>query len=180
MAGTLEPFCDKYFANQPDIVAEVKRLDNLACNGQLTYDELIAEMAQFAKIPESEVREFLDKNPPNLELLEYIEQDLKPKYKIGFLSNASDDWLDDLLTPEQQNLFDDVILSFQHGITKPNTAIFELAAERLGVEPTECLFVDDIEAYCEGARAAGMRAIVFRDFESFRQQLQGNLKRVNL
>ncbi len=131
--------------------------------------------AQIAGISTKETRGVLDTNPSNIPLLEFIRDELKPHYKIGFLSNASDDWLEELFSPDQQSLFDDFVLSFQHGIAKPDTAIFELAAERLGTKPVDCVFVDDVTAYCEGARSVGMQTIQFQNFEQFKKELQGVL-----
>lgn len=48
------------------------------------------------------------------------------------------------------------------GVTKPDPRAYEIAASRLGVEPSDCLFVDDSEANVLGAREVGMRAEVFR------------------
>ena len=45
------------------------------------------------------------------------------------------------------------------GVAKPDPRIYRIAAERLGVEPGECLFVDDQPPFVEGARAAGMDAV---------------------
>ena len=47
------------------------------------------------------------------------------------------------------------------GVRKPDVAIYAQAAEKLGVAPERCLFVDDRETNCEGARAAGMGAVRF-------------------
>jgi len=60
-------------------------------------------------------------------------------------------------------LFDDVVISAEVGLHKPQPEIYRLAAERLEVEPSRCLFVDDLRENCEGAEAVGMRAIRFRD-----------------
>ncbi|RDI45254.1 HAD family hydrolase [Nocardia mexicana] len=60
-------------------------------------------------------------------------------------------------------LFDDVLLSFRVGHRKPQRQMFDLAAERAGVPPQQCLLVDDIEDNCAGAEAAGWRAVVFGD-----------------
>jgi putative hydrolase of the HAD superfamily len=43
--------------------------------------------------------------------------------------------------------------------------MFALAAARAGVRPAECVLVDDLEANCAGAIAAGWRAIRFEDDE---------------
>ena len=53
-------------------------------------------------------------------------------------------------------LFDDVVDSSEVGMRKPNPAIFELACERLGVQPARTLFVDDYEGNIVGAKAAGL------------------------
>jgi epoxide hydrolase-like predicted phosphatase len=56
-------------------------------------------------------------------------------------------------------LFDAVVISAEVGLHKPQPEIYRLAAERLGVEPEVCLFVDDLKENCEGAEAVGMTAI---------------------
>lgn len=57
-------------------------------------------------------------------------------------------------------LFDAVVESWEVGVRKPNPAIYRLACERLGVAPERAVFLDDQPANAEGARAAGLRAIV--------------------
>jgi putative hydrolase of the HAD superfamily len=59
-------------------------------------------------------------------------------------------------------LFDEVVISADVGLHKPQPEIYRLAAERLEVEPSECLFVDDLRENCEGAEAVGMTAIRHR------------------
>ncbi len=44
-------------------------------------------------------------------------------------------------------------------ISKPDPAVFLLAAERLGVPPARCIVVEDAPAGIEGARRAGMRSV---------------------
>jgi putative hydrolase of the HAD superfamily len=46
-------------------------------------------------------------------------------------------------------------------MAKPDTRIYALAAKRLGVPAENCVFVDDLPANVEGARAAGMLGIHF-------------------
>ena len=59
------------------------------------------------------------------------------------------------------------VLSYEAGLRKPDPAIYALVASRLGLRPAEILFVGDTPAAdVEGPRAAGMRSIHVRDFES--------------
>jgi putative hydrolase of the HAD superfamily len=60
-------------------------------------------------------------------------------------------------------LFEVVVDSAFVGVRKPDPAIFRLTCDRLGVEPSRCLFVDDNEAHCAAAGELGMAAVVFRD-----------------
>jgi epoxide hydrolase-like predicted phosphatase len=61
------------------------------------------------------------------------------------------------------DLFDTVVISAEVGLHKPQPEIYRLAAGRLGVDPEQCLFVDDLRENCEGAEAIGMTAIRHRD-----------------
>lgn len=65
-----------------------------------------------------------------------------------------------------EELFDGVVISGQVGLHKPDPAIFRLGAERIGVPPDACLFIDDLRENCEGAEAVGMTAILHRGAES--------------
>lgn len=170
--SSLEPFIENHFHDNPEKIAEMRRLDNLANRGIMPWHEFQKAAAELSGQTPQQVWDELDDNPPNLELFTYIVEELKPNYKIGFLSNASDDWMNDLFTEDQRALFDDVVLSFRVGMAKPDKEIFELAAERLGANPNECVFVDDIERYCEGARATGMKSLRYGAFSEFKDSMR--------
>lgn len=68
-------------------------------------------------------------------------------------------------------LFDDILISGDARLLKPDRAIYELACRRFGVAPTQTFFVDDIAANVEGARAVGLTAIQFTDSASLRTAL---------
>jgi putative hydrolase of the HAD superfamily len=56
---------------------------------------------------------------------------------------------------------DHVVSSARVGVAKPDPRIFRVAAEKAGVAPSRCLFVDDTPANVEAARALGMTALLF-------------------
>ncbi len=58
-------------------------------------------------------------------------------------------------------LFRDIVVSSSVGLCKPDPRIFRLALDRFGVAAADCLFIDDIAANVEGARAAGLAAVQF-------------------
>lgn len=62
-------------------------------------------------------------------------------------------------------------VSCRTGARKPEPATYHAAARHLAVPPEACVFVDDREKNCEGARAAGMSAIRFQDAHQLRRDL---------
>jgi putative hydrolase of the HAD superfamily len=56
-------------------------------------------------------------------------------------------------------LFDGVVISGEEGIRKPSRRMYELGAERAGVEPAACVYVDDLELNLTPAREMGMATI---------------------
>jgi putative hydrolase of the HAD superfamily len=60
-------------------------------------------------------------------------------------------------------LFDVVLDSCEIGLRKPDPAIYRLTCDRLGLLPSECLFVDDLECNVVAARELGMEALLCHD-----------------
>jgi glucose-1-phosphatase len=105
------------------------------------------------------------------ELVDTIRR-LRPKYKTALLSNAWDDLRAAL--DEQWSIihdFDEIIISAEVGLAKPDARIFELVLDRLQVAPSEAVFVDDFLQNVEGARAAGLQAIHFKNSQQARTDL---------
>ena len=69
-------------------------------------------------------------------------------------------------------LFDGVVISGEVGMHKPQPEIFLLGAERAGVDPQECVFVDDLRENCDGAEAVGMTAVLHRGAETTLPELE--------
>ncbi len=61
------------------------------------------------------------------------------------------------------DLFDAVVISGDVGLHKPQPEIFRLACDRLGIQPADAVFVDDLRENCAGAEAVGMAAVLHRD-----------------
>ncbi len=113
---------------------------------------------------------YLDGRRLNDELLEYIRQ-LKPKFKIGMISNSSGREINSLLSPNDRALFDELVFSGQVEVAKPHPGIYELAAERLGVKTGECVYIDDDDYRAEGAVKAGMKGLVYQNFNQFKREI---------
>jgi putative hydrolase of the HAD superfamily len=107
--------------------------------------------------------EALHPNPPMIELM----RELKTRGKrMAMLTNNVREWepVWRVMLPVDE-IFETVVDSGFVGVRKPEARIYEITLERLGLPAEACLFVDDLLPNIEGARAAGMNAVHFRDNE---------------
>jgi epoxide hydrolase-like predicted phosphatase len=102
---------------------------------------------------------------PDEPMLTAVRRAREGGIRTGLISNSWGEGLpyDEGLLAE---LFDAVVISGDVGLHKPEPEIFELGAERLGVPPRECVFVDDLRENCAGAEAVGLTAVLHRGAEA--------------
>jgi len=62
-----------------------------------------------------------------------------------------------------EDLVDEIIYSHECGTSKPDPGIYALTCERLRVEPAQMVFLDDSGPCVEGARQAGIHAVLYQD-----------------
>jgi len=118
---------------------------------------------QLERILEFETGMWLRVNRQALELAREIKSH---GVRTAILSNMPADLLRDLRSSfDWLDEFEVQIWSCEHGIIKPDPAIYKLCVEALGCEPQRALFFDDRPRNVEGARAAGMEAHVFESPE---------------
>jgi putative hydrolase of the HAD superfamily len=114
---------------------------------------------------------------PDEEMVAAVRALRKGRLRTGLISNSwSLDHYDRRLLEE---LFEEVVISAEVRLHKPQPEIYLLAAARLGVEPDACLFVDDLRENCEGAEAVGMTAVRHRTTAETMARLE-ELTRVSL
>jgi epoxide hydrolase-like predicted phosphatase len=97
---------------------------------------------------------------PDERMIEAVRRAHDAGVKTGLISNS---WgPSGFHDSELDEIFDAVLISGEVGMRKPDPEIFLHAAKLVGLEPSDCVFVDDLEQNAEGARAVGMEAIVHR------------------
>jgi putative hydrolase of the HAD superfamily len=107
--------------------------------------------------------EALHPNEPMIELMRELKAAGK---RMAMLTNNVREWepLWRSMLPVDE-IFETVVDSGFVGVRKPEPEIYAMTLERLGLPGEACLFVDDLPHNCEGARAAGMTAVHFRNTE---------------
>jgi HAD superfamily hydrolase (TIGR01549 family) len=167
-----QAFKTEHFSDREDLWDQVFQLGRQVDVGLADYSELVRFTAEVSGESESKVRYQLEHTVANAKLLDFIRTKLMSTYKLGVLSNASnDEVLRRIFTPEQQGFFDSITLSHHVGMTKPDIHMYEAAAGRLDTDPSDCVFIDDQTRHLEGAREAGMQTVLYEDFSLFKREL---------
>jgi HAD superfamily hydrolase (TIGR01549 family) len=161
----------------PATAAEILAILNAAGKGQITRERASDAVAALFGITVDEYKGRVQKGEvKNSELLEYIVT-LRNTYKTAMLSNVSIGGLSVRFTSEElERCFEEVVASGEIGFAKPEPRAYEIVAERLGVRLDECVFIDDREEYCEGARSVGMHPILYRTLDTMKTDLAKELR----
>lgn len=67
--------------------------------------------------------------------------------------------------------FDAFVLSYEVGVMKPGSRIYQEAIRQARCLPEECFFTDDVAPYVEAARREGMDAVQFTGYEALRREM---------
>ncbi|MBE0604440.1 MAG: HAD family phosphatase [Deltaproteobacteria bacterium] len=137
------------------------------------FHRLVESMTGAGVPAEEFARGFVDIFAP-IESTRALIRGLKGKVRLGLLSNTNELHFRRHIRNEPVfPLFDTVTLSYEIGALKPEPAIYRDALGKLSLPPEECVFIDDIEAYAEGAKAVGIRGIRFTGGEKLLSDLAG-------
>jgi putative hydrolase of the HAD superfamily len=103
---------------------------------------------------------------PNREMIEFVRGLRESGMRTALCTNNVREWepLWRSKLPELDEVFEVVVDSAFVGYRKPEQEIYDITLERLGgLKPEECVFVDDVDVNCQGARELGMQAVRFED-----------------
>ena len=143
--------------------------------GAISTEDHWAAVVQRLGLPLSEAdavrHEFFAGDILDLGLIAFIRS-LRPNYRTGLISNAWPDMRAYLVSQNIADAFDQMVISAEIGIVKPDARIYQIALEKLGVAPAEAIFVDDFAVNVEGARAVGMYAIQFTQPDETLEELK--------
>jgi len=134
--------------------------------GQASEDEVwaaVADRFQLNPIDLAALRgDFFSGSVWNVQLIDFARS-LHAAVKTGIISNAWPNARADVKRWVNGDTFDDLIFSAEVGLAKPDRRIYELALDRLRVQPTEAIFIDDVQTNVEAAQAIGLAGIRFEN-----------------
>jgi putative hydrolase of the HAD superfamily len=112
------------------------------------------------------IRDFLDAASdiftPNDPLFPLVEQIKAKNLRLILLSNTSECHFNRVYAQYPiLRLFDEHILSYEVGALKPSPLIFQKALARAQCDPKCCFYTDDISAFVNGAKKAGLDSEIF-------------------
>ena len=146
--------------------------------GEITEEEHWQNVMKVLKLPASEYErvrnEFFAGDVIDHEIVEFLRS-IKPKYKVGLISNAWSGLRDYIVREKFDDAFHHMIISAEVGVAKPSAKIYLIALEQLGVSPNEAIFVDDVWENIQACEKVGMKGILFRSAESTIKQIKNLL-----
>jgi HAD superfamily hydrolase (TIGR01509 family) len=144
--GTSYDFTAEYFASRLGLPRE-------------RGDELVSEMIS---LMHDLVRQSVDARPGAVELVEGLR---RLKVPLALASNSPRFLVDDALrTAGLADAFDAIVTSDDVDHAKPAPDIYLLACQRLGVEPSDAVALEDSPSGVAAAKAAGLTCIAVPQF----------------
>ncbi|WP_313565332.1 HAD family hydrolase [Acinetobacter sp.] len=182
-------------ADSDKIIEIVRRIDN----GGYPKKELLTHGSIGASAAYALLQELSWLNPPTIDELahfwfsqfgrfavempaaEQVLTQLKDEgYQLAIVSNGGHDTrLNTIRGLGIENYFDEIISSGLVGFNKPQPEIFQITAERLGVQPSQCLYIGDHPINdVQGATEAGMHALWMQGFHTDAEHIQYKIQQL--
>jgi putative hydrolase of the HAD superfamily len=149
----------KLFKQEPEALADLRLLET----GEIEPAEFERRFGPRLGVAETEglIERMFAEVGPDEDVIEAVRSARDAGVRTGLISNS---WGTSIYDPNAlEGIFDEIVISGDVGLHKPQPEIYELAADRLGVAPEECVFVDDLRENVRGAEEVGMTAVLHRD-----------------
>lgn len=136
-----------------------------AQRGQIPPSVYWQQIAAQLGLSEAEVRQlehdYFSEDHLDQAMVDFIRQRRAAGQRIGLLSNDSIALNEKLARLGIESLFDPIIISAQIGVMKPAPEAYHHILHRMEITPQQAVFIDDLPANIEAARAIGMTGILY-------------------
>jgi len=155
-------------------IIEVKNsISKLVDVGAISENDFFERLSKISAMPAEEIKtEWYDLADINEELVKLI-RDIKNDCNIYLCSNSPSPLINSILKENNlYNLFQDIIISSEVHMAKPNLGIFKYALEKVKCIPSEVLFIDDNENNIKTAESLGINGLLFIDVQKLEEDLK--------
>ncbi len=154
--------------SSPETRAELRKLET----AQIEAEEFGAHLAPLLGVADADglMDRIFAGIGPEPAMIEAVRTARQSGIRTGLISNSVGADIYDRAVLDE--LFDAIVISGEVGLHKPQPEIFLLGAERSGVAPAQCVFVDDLRENCAGAETVGMTAVLHRGAEKTLPELE--------
>ena len=141
--------------------------------GEFTVKDFYQAISDASGVPAEQIQFEMEHDTAlNRELVDYLAT-LHGSYKIALLTNSQSAYLRaELAKHDLEKHFDEIVISSEVGMIKPQPEIFQHILDKLGATPDECIFIDDNPRNTAGAESIGIHGIVYTDLPSLKTELQ--------
>ena len=149
----------RLFKQEPEALADLRLLET----GEIEPAEFERRFGAQVGVAETEglIERMFAAVGPDEDVIAAVRSARDAGVRTGLISNS---WGTSIYDPDVlEGMFDEIVISGDVGLHKPQPEIYKLAADRLGVAPEECVFVDDLRENVRGAKEVGMTAVLHRD-----------------
>jgi putative hydrolase of the HAD superfamily len=144
-------FRDKYDRSLSDL--DYWRAISSAAGSDAAVDEALS-----ARLTAADIAGWSSTDPETIALLAELAADGR---NLALLSNAPSSYGPVFRSREWARPFGHVLVSGEIGVAKPDAAVWQALAYRLGAEPADCLFFDDKKVNVDAATEAGIQGALW-------------------
>jgi FMN phosphatase YigB (HAD superfamily) len=159
-------------ASDPDKAHRLNALVEAADRGDMSFESMKLAIGADLGVSPSLFDEMMAiSHVKDASILSRIKE-LGETYQLAILSNVHKNGLIYYLDQADLEPFDVQVASGDVGYAKPDTRIFEVTVQKLGVQPSECVMIDDRQDNCDAAVQIGMHAIRYQTLPQLNRDLQ--------
>lgn len=146
--------------------------------GVISHEEMLKRFIAEAPQYETEILECFERIEGVVEPYSYSMEWIRALKAKGFRVYALSNYPEKLYEVTRRTKLrfldemDGAVISYQVKLVKPDLEIYNYLLEKFQIDPKKAVFIDDVEANIDGARKAGLSAILFTDRETVLEKME--------
>ncbi len=170
---TLEWF-KKSVPDYDDKLAAFHAICKMSDYGTLSRNAFNTQVSELTNIPVEQLISGVEAETViNESLVEYTKNLRNKGYRTACLSNGTHEWTLRVIEDHGlRDLFDEIVLSGDVGIVKPDLRIYETVLAKMNISSPEAVFIDDRQVNVDAAEALGIHSFLFADTAAFIKEFE--------